>query len=123
MPKVFIELDYDVVEKAIKAKVPAAVEDVLRRYDLQRLVECAITSDKKPEPRRDHWTMLGMSSEPQSPREQFEASLHSAMKDAMQAYIGHWLRDRPEIFAAAVEKALPKALAKLTLKVMDDDDD
>lgn len=121
MPKVFIELDYEVVEQAIKAKVPAAVEDVLRRYDMQRLVETAITSDKKEES-RSPFSILGSFSSP-SPREQFQMSMNAAIKTTLQELATHWLRDHPEMLMAALEKALPRALAKIKLRVEDDNDD
>lgn len=127
MAKVYIELDYEVVEKAIAAKVPAAVEDVLRRYDLQRIIEAAITSDKKPavDPMsHEHYTMLGFGfREPASPRERFEATLNAAIAKALESEAKKILQSNPELLRPAVERAIPAAIAKVKFRLESDDDD
>lgn len=129
MPKVYIELDYEVVEKAIAAKVPAAVEEILRRYDLQRIIESAILSDKKQEietPSSPDSIIMRMWGPPQpsSPRERFEQNLEIAIQSAIEKEATKLLAEKSDILREALERALPKTLANLRLKVeLADDDD
>jgi hypothetical protein len=130
MTKVFIKLDLSVVQEAIKAKVPAAVEDVLRRYDLQRLIETAITSDKTPEIPTTHdkpmleptiWSLISPSLS--SPRSIFEQSMNSAIAEALDEAATKYLQSHPEILQPALDRAIPKALAKLKFRIEEDDND
>lgn len=132
MPKIYIELDYEVVAAAIKAKVPAAVEDILRRYDLQRIIEAAIVSNEKfetkvieelPSSRFGVFPMWLRADKPQSPREKFEEILHSAINAQLEKGISKWLKEHPELLRAAIEKQLPRTLSKLKLTITTNDDE
>lgn len=129
MPKISIELDLSIIKDLLKVKTQDAAEDVLRRYDLQMMIEKAITSDERPKKTtRDlGWTMLYSSEPPQSPREWFEKTVQTVIKTTVtnvaQAAAEDFLKKNPQIISKAVESALPRMTAALKLKIVTDDDD
>lgn len=120
MTKVSIDLDLEVIQQAIKAHTVDAVHAVLVRYDLQRMVEEAITSTKRPEPIAEGWPIF---SPRLSPREMFEQMLHKAIGLALQDACAQYLRDNPRLIEAHVQERLPGAIARLSVKLTSEEDD
>ncbi len=118
MSKISIELDLDVVQEAIHAKVQPAVDDILSRYDIPKLIKDELLKEKEPD--NDmyvsmYYMMRGASAGKGRPL--LEQLIETSVRELAEQYIKGWVeKERPRI-EDAFETMLRDSTAPLAKKM------
>lgn len=113
MTKVSIELDLEVIQEVIKAKTQDAVVTILARYDLQWMIEEALTTTLKTtetsptEASKSAFTSFLMSHD-YTEAEAFlsEEIIKTTIKEALKTELKKILAENTPAIRAAIEKLI-----------------
>ncbi len=113
MSKVHIELDLEIVQKVIHARIQPAVDEILDGVDVPALIKKALL--KKPEGGRDYYTtamyMMGYGGRASGPA--VEQLIDSAIYSAAKIYVENAVERERLNLEAAFEKMLRNSSSKL----------
>lgn len=119
--KISIDLDLTVVQDAIHAKVEPVVTDILKKYDLKKLIAAELTR-KRPKADSHYglipYYMAAMGGGADHPQTLMEELIRSAVNDAAKAYIKKAVDAQSPKIEAAFRKMLkgsPDKLARTLL--------